>query len=354
MKKITLLFLGLVGFSALAQTTYPSTSFASQGNTFTVTTAAGFLALDFTQTGASQTWNFSALTTQSVGEQSWIDPNATGYKTSWCFSHFYVFNCNSQFNSNFNLAGDPTEGISLAEFGVTNVKNHLHKNALHLESRMIGATIDLNGTSLPITVDYTQPDVVYQFPITFNTNYTNTSALNVDFSTFGVDASIVGTTQRTNEVNGWGSLVTPAGSYASVLKMKTTLVTDQTVTYEGQATPTQTTAVIYSWFDPAVGIPVLTATGTEVGGQFVPARVTYFGQSLRVSENSLQDVSLYPNPTTGVLNLSRDLSVDAIFVYDILGAKVGNSLDLSDLSFGIYFVRVTTKDGSLTRKIVKK
>lgn len=353
MKNITFLFSVLCAICTDAQVIYPSSDFADQGDTFTVTTAAGFLPLDFAATGASQSWDYSTLTAESTSDAVWLNPNDTGYKTGWCFLHLYIFNCDSQFNGNFNLAALATEGFSLDQFEVTNVMSHMHKNTAHLETRMIGATIDLAGTPIPISVDYDTPDVVYQFPITFGDDYSNTSELNVDFSAFGIPASIAGTTVRTNQVDGWGSLITPAATYANTLKMKTTLVTDQTVTYEGTEMPIQTTVIQYTWFDPSFGMPVLQATGSEVNGNFVPARVTFLGESLHMPENALSDMTIYPNPTTGELFLSRDISISDVSVFDIRGVKVGNMLDISNLDSGIYFVKVSAEEGSFTRKIIK-
>jgi hypothetical protein len=81
--------------------------------------------------------------------------------------------------------------------------------------------------------------------------------------------------------------------------------------------------------------------------------------------NSLQ---VFPNPTTGNLNVSLDIekSSDLIFkVVDIQGKVVynerientliglnQNELQLGNLSNGVYFLQVLTDGAQLTRKIV--
>lgn len=353
MKKMTLLGI-LFAATASAQTTYNSTDLATAGETFEITIAGNFATQDFVGAGANQSWDFSSLTGESTGAVSWLDPNDTGYKATWCLVHLYVFNCNSQFNAAFNLAGEFPEGAALGNLGVTNLMNHYFLADSSLESRMLGATISLNGTDIALTVDYTTPDIVYEFPINFNDNYTHTSEVAVDLSALGIPASINGATQRTNFVDGWGSVVTPAGTYANVLRMKTTLITDQLIVYEGEEIPVQTTTVTYKWLDPAYGTPVLEATGTEASSAFIPVRVTFLGQALGVKQDPFAGIHLYPNPTSGQLQLNGGISANEVSVFDALGVQVSKSLDIGNLESGMYFVKVTSNNGSFTQKIIKK
>ncbi|RZJ67465.1 MAG: T9SS type A sorting domain-containing protein [Flavobacterium sp.] len=353
MKKITL-FIFLLSATLSAQTTYNSADFAMVDETFDISTAGNFATQDFALAGPNQTWDFGSLTGESVEQISWINPNNTGYKTTWCLFNFYILNCNSQFNASFNLAGEFNEATALENLGVSNLMNHYFKSATQLESKMIGATFNLNGSDVPFTVDYTTPDIVYEFPINYNDNYTHTSTMSMDFNSFGFPVSIDGTTQRTNFVDGWGSVTTPAGTYANVLRMKTTLATEQYIVYEGDEIPVQSTTVTYKWLDPAHGVPVLEATGSEAGNTFIPLRVTFFGQALKVQTRTFENVNLYPNPTSGELHLSEDIPVDKVDVFDMLGTRVGQSLDISNLATGVYFVKIKSGDANFTRKVVRK
>ena len=75
-------------------------------------------------------------------------------------------------------------------------------------------------------------------------------------------------------------------------------------------------------------------------------------------------LQIYPNPTTGELSVvSYQLSVDNVEVFDIYGRKqkiiinyqlsIINSLNISHLPTGIYFLRIQTEIGVVTRKVVK-
>lgn len=71
-------------------------------------------------------------------------------------------------------------------------------------------------------------------------------------------------------------------------------------------------------------------------------------------------VSIYPNPTSSKININSNSNIKSIELYDVQGrvlvTQIGNSksLDISDKTNGIYFVKITTEKGSKVEKIVKK
>ena len=82
---------------------------------------------------------------------------------------------------------------------------------------------------------------------------------------------------------------------------------------------------------------------------------------LEVSENSLLDLSIYPNPTNDYLYISfKDKNILRIELFDALGRKVliekenFNKLDLTHLKNGILFMKIESENGMLTKKIIKE
>ncbi|MCL2168373.1 MAG: T9SS type A sorting domain-containing protein, partial [Lentimicrobiaceae bacterium] len=77
------------------------------------------------------------------------------------------------------------------------------------------------------------------------------------------------------------------------------------------------------------------------------------------------DITLIPNPTTGELQVtSYGLQVTNVEVFDVYGRKLHSStcplvhsstttIDISDLQSGIYFVKITTEEGIITKKVIK-
>ncbi|MBP8156869.1 MAG: CotH kinase family protein [Flavobacterium sp.] len=85
--------------------------------------------------------------------------------------------------------------------------------------------------------------------------------------------------------------------------------------------------------------------------------------ALETSEFNLNDetITIYPNPANYLLNIKSSLSIDKIELIDIYGKKVKEiqpnateiQTNVSDLSSGLYFVKVYTEYGIKTKKWVK-
>jgi hypothetical protein len=90
-----------------------------------------------------------------------------------------------------------------------------------------------------------------------------------------------------------------------------------------------------------------------------------------INETALMSaISVYPNPTTGELRITgvnkwTSEQVNKIELYDVFGRNINLStrplvhsstitLDISHLPVGIYFVRINTENGSVTKKVIKK
>lgn len=86
------------------------------------------------------------------------------------------------------------------------------------------------------------------------------------------------------------------------------------------------------------------------------------GSALSVIDETLVDVSIYPNPVEAVLTIetSADLTNKIATVFDMNGRKVlnqkltTNTLDVSTLGSGLYFLRLESNGKSIKRKFIKK
>ncbi len=323
MKKITGLFL-LLNTLVYGQATYTSANFAAVGDSFFITTpTAAALQLDYQATGTNYAWDFSLMQPNTQELTQWSNPGNSGYKTVWCFLNGYIFNCNSQFNSNFNLATKLSDGLVLQGMGVTNVVDHLNKSASGLQNKMIGAQVTVNGSTLPFVVSYSDPDDIYQFPMTYGTSATNPFAINTDLTALGVPVQITSNGQRTNEIEGWGTLVTPYGTFSNVLKLKSTLVQTTTITYNGTPQTTSQTTVSYQWFDPAHKIPVLEATGNLVNSVWAPTSIRFMDYQRCLNPQAA--FAYFP------LQPDYDLATNGASVSFINGSS---NYDVSDWDFG--------------------
>ena len=84
-----------------------------------------------------------------------------------------------------------------------------------------------------------------------------------------------------------------------------------------------------------------------------------------IDEAAIENISIYPNPTTGELQVTSDeLQVTSIEVYDVYGRKmsqisnlksqISNLIDISHLNAGIYMIAVHTDKGIIHKKVIKE
>ena len=89
---------------------------------------------------------------------------------------------------------------------------------------------------------------------------------------------------------------------------------------------------------------------------------TTFGAVLSTRESQIESFKVYPNPTSlGYVNISsKNSETIKATVFDILGKQVINSnvidnkLDVSNLNQGIYIMRLTQNNATITKKLVIK
>ena len=98
------------------------------------------------------------------------------------------------------------------------------------------------------------------------------------------------------------------------------------------------------------------------GGESPSASVTKASCLVGVDENVENTITIYPNPTTGELRIENgELKIENVEIFDVLGKKQNSRkaeqqnivIDISDLSNGVYFLKISTEQGIVTKKIVK-
>ncbi len=77
------------------------------------------------------------------------------------------------------------------------------------------------------------------------------------------------------------------------------------------------------------------------------------------SMNEIEDVTVVPNPTNGVITIASNQQIQEVLVFDLLGNKLltttEKSIDLSSLPDGIYIVHIYSQSGKVSaKKLVKE
>jgi len=106
-----------------------------------------------------------------------------------------------------------------------------------------------------------------------------------------------------------------------------------------------------------VGLNTITKGGTT---NLFYIKTAY--NTLNLNQITKEDISFYPNPVTNELNIavSNGIIVEKVMIYNMLGQTLRtiknatNAINMSELSSGVYIVKVQTNQGIIDQKIIKK
>ncbi|MCL2042224.1 MAG: T9SS type A sorting domain-containing protein [Bacteroidales bacterium] len=150
------------------------------------------------------------------------------------------------------------------------------------------------------------------------------------------------------------------------------------------ANPSYAGTVDHNYTDVPCGDPVIVIATANPGYQFVDwtendvavsdyayfsfevtssrVLVANFAGTTAIGEVETSGITVYPNPTSGELKVeSGEWSVESVDVFDVFGRNVSRltshishpiPIDISFLPSGIYFVRIQTENGVVTKKII--
>jgi len=95
-------------------------------------------------------------------------------------------------------------------------------------------------------------------------------------------------------------------------------------------------------------------------GKMVDKTLTVVSSSLAVNDNVKKiNLSIYPNPTTDVLNIKTQDKIVEVSVYDVTGKAINTKLidgkiNVNQLPKGNYILRITTDKAIYQEKFIKK
>jgi len=101
-------------------------------------------------------------------------------------------------------------------------------------------------------------------------------------------------------------------------------------------------------------------TFTHSGGVDLSRFELHFIQSTNLTNNVENHILVYPNPTTGIVNINltglKDLSGLSLQITDVSGKIIEQSnntkIDLSNQPSGIYFIKIKTDEGVFVEKLI--
>lgn len=361
-KTFTFLFI-LITASGYSQITINASDFASAGDNILVSNGTIVPQIDITTTGANQTWDFSYLTPFVQDTLEFLDVSSTAAT----YALFYINVAINSNRSNIATAAPPIPTIPQVPITISNPFNFYYKNSTQYKLQGIGA--EING--FPTPIPYSNKDILYNYPMNFGDADSSDSDWNIGLTGVGY----YGYTQhRTNSIDGWGTVITPFGSFNS-LRVKTEIFGTDTVHIDtlgfgfGIDRPQINE---YKWFAQGMEVPVLQINTSIFFGFETVTEVIYRDslRSLGLDENNNTGnnlVSIYPNPALNTIYISttRGIEIAHIEIFDascrnakeitpvIISGKI--IINTSKLTSGIYFLKITDiKGNTYTGKFIRE
>lgn len=364
MKKYLPLFAILFATSVYGQITISSSDMPNSGDSVLISVTTNIDTNDVNLTGANYTWDYSTLTPDFQRYEKFDSPLTFPTPFNILFNPLNT----SYGNENNILTTLPIPGVTL------DMAYDFFKET-STQFRQIGAGYTINGAPLPFL--YSSNDIVYRFPM----NYLDTDSC--DYA-FGLPIPSIGyygsNGHRVNVVDGWGTLITPLGTY-NTLRVKSTIAAVDTFALDALGFGTDIPRPLryeFKWLATAMQIPVLKVDATDVFGTMTINNIEYQDTVIAgVPQLSIADHSndnfnsiVYPNPVLDNAIIQYTLSEKAnvkISLTDIVGKTISivtnesqtigtfqKQINVSEmnLSQGVYFVVLETNNGKAVHRIV--
>jgi hypothetical protein len=302
-------------------------------------------SLDPTMTGGNYTWDYSDLETN--GRDTLI------YNTISQTPIFYQFQFNNPLSPQY-LATEAryTEDLDLGGF-IQTTNNYLFSKTTSNSWNEVGIGTTVSG--IPLPTKYSNIKTKLNLPITYGDMNTDNYAYLINIpaiGTIGQDGDL------SYEVDGWGSLTTPGGTW-NTLRVKTTTIKSDTIYINllsfGIRIPS--TEVTYEWYASNEGFPVLTVT-EQLG---VVSSINYLDDPVSgVTEYTSLKTRIYPNPVSETIYLQNVLPGSRVSICTITGMEVLNqssgnlnTINVKSLKQGMYFMKIQKGNQVETHRFIK-
>jgi len=219
----------------------------SAGDTIRVSITS-VIPVDFTRTGRDTIWDFSML--EPMNQR--VDTFVNVYTTPPEYWFFFIPGLVT------NLASPGGNSEFFPGFPVTQYYTFFKNSSdAYLDA---GFAFKIQG--IPQWAKYDEPDKYYSFPLDTNANWASASSVALEFpGLFYFSTSRV----RNSFVDGWGTVLTPFGSFESI-RVRSDLIQHDSIFIDslGYGFSLNRNVTEYKWMADDMGIPVLQINSDEI------------------------------------------------------------------------------------------
>ncbi len=360
MNKLLPALLLLISSASFSQITVTSSDFAVSGDTVRMSSATD-PTIDITTTGANQNWDYSYL---SVNSQNVVDYSGMS-GASFLVNVTYGAFAPADYHASYFLPSTNLPISQLTSFLPISIENPTSYYRLSGDSlSMVGYTLTIEGNEVPFKADTIEK--YYDFPLNFGNSYTGRGVVNVDFNPI-YNGGWLQKRTRSSQVDGWGSITTPYGTF-NAIRIKHTIVEEDSVlvdfmgfnSWVGIPMPT---SYVYEWWTNGEKDAILRVNTRDVAGSEVVSGIEFrdYYRSLAAvaSVENNPEVVVYPVPASDNLFIDGVNTSTAYFIYDSNGSIVKsgeytNGIGIADLPASNYLIILKTDNGIESRTFIKK
>ena len=347
MRKVIIIGTLLLSLYSNAQITINASDMPQVGYNYLTENILDFVAVDPTLTGANYTWDFSSVIGITTDTIKAIDVLSTPVAYQFYFNNPVLY---ANYVADYAVAAPDINGGGVVtlndryEYFRDDANGH----------KVVGFGANINA--IPTSVKYDQIDIIYDFPMNYGSNSGSDASYIIGIPTMGTYGQDI---SRQKEVDGWGAVTTPYGTF-DCLRVKTTLDITDTIYVDalmfGSSIP-RTTELIYDWISIGEGVPVFTVRTTDLGLITSASYKSGHLNSVTTIEKNL--FKLYPNPASNQINIETDLR-GRLYLYDLTGnlvlQEVFNAytpIDLSKLNSGLYTITLISESNKIISKKIE-
>lgn len=339
----------LSGF-AWGQITITKSDMPLQNDTVRISLGINPGIIDLSETGENYIWDYSDLIPFKQRIDTFVSVSETPAGLLFLFSSDFAV----------NMAGT----FTFPGTGISQLYYYFKSSGSAYTNTGFAFTMD----GFPIPAPFSDPDIWYQFPLTYP---------HIDSSNSGVNMNIPGTgyllvdRHRVNTVDGWGTLTTPYGTF-DVIRVKSEVTEYDSVYLESESTgvglPYSYTE--YKWIGNNRKVPLLMVRDITSGifVEYVDSIRSTLGTHNKPVEVS--ELAVYPNPVKNIANVRfylKQKSKVTIGLYNLSGKEVWRSeqqelkggshttiLNIGQMNIepGSYLVRVSSDKRISTVKFI--
>lgn len=359
MKKWLLLSLGFSSLS-FSQISIPASSLPASGDTLRVATAVIDQAMDYSSTGANYVWDFSNLEFNGQRLNEYKPISQAGTLIQFSFGTFTAPKYQASYfvSANINALNNLP-----AQLPIT-IEDICQMNRVVTDSMtQVGYKMTINGQEVPAKSDTIETK--YRFPIAYGNTHTSRGYTNLDLNPI-YDGIWIQHRKRETEVDGWGQITTPYGSFP-VLRIHHTITESDSfyVSFNGfnfwLPIPVPLSHE-YEWRSIDEKEPILLVkTSVTQGSENITAVEYKSNYVAGIEEHEIQ-LALYPNPVQDLLYIQSEtifnrfniLTTDGKIVKSGKMEQVNQSyVDVSNFNAGVYLIQLESDQGIVTKTFVK-